>query len=184
MTKIAFLSVIALACMVESELVRADYYSNLDDSAAVFFGWDAKRNSSASPRPRRSAQPAYSDSEQVTSSRQQASDHRHGRCPSLESRIAAHAPGQVSCYSRLFAVEGGCSTTVKHNQRITRNPNKGIGLCALESDRRVRITNGRGPSCDRISSIDDQIKCCVHIMRTWGRAYFGTISTGKARKCG
>ena len=102
-------------------------------------------------------------------------------CPDLTSIIAKYArASQVSCYESLFGYESSCSTTVIHDQKKTRNPAAGIGLCALESNDVVRLKlRARGPDCIKISTADQQVKCCVSIMhRTAGR-YFGTVIDSK-----
>lgn len=102
-------------------------------------------------------------------------------CPELTSTIAKHVPaGQISCYESLFGYESSCSTTVAHDQVKTGNPYAGVGLCALEKDDNVRmVKQNRGPDCARIATLDEQVKCCISIMRRTGGRYFGTVVISK-----
>lgn len=109
----------------------------------------------------------------------------HRRCPGMERTISSVVGHDVACYSNLFGVESGCSVHVIHPKKASHNPNRGIGICALESDWYTRmVKNKRGPKCKKISTLADQVRCCAHLMTSTHGKYFGTVKCGNTPRCG
>ncbi len=117
-----------------------------------------------------------------------------GTCSQKIAAAIGHNSAEVKCLTKLFMAESGCNPTVthpvflvkgkgKHKRKVRNNPNRGFGLCAIETDPGVRAANGRGPACRTVKSFEQQTKCCLDISRKLGRKYFGTMRTGRAYRC-
>jgi hypothetical protein len=103
-----------------------------------------------------------------------------GLLPTIQSVVGS--AGRAKCYLNLFRHESSCKHTLPQRKGQAGNPYAAYGLCSLEASPAVRRQNQRGPDCNNISSVVNQIKCCRAIMRKTPH-YFGPVNRGECRRC-
>jgi hypothetical protein len=107
-----------------------------------------------------------------------------GSCAAIRSRVVdVVGEAKARCYMKLFSIETGCRYNLTQRKGNAGNPNVGYGLCSLEKSPAIRRVNRRGPHCEDISTIEQQVRCCQAIMRE-RPDYFGPVLRGKVPQCG
>lgn len=104
--------------------------------------------------------------------------------PALQKKIASVVgKAKATCYGKLIMSESGCNLKVYHDKKKAFNPYEGIGLCAFEKSPVVRQQNGRGPNCVKLTTFEQQVRCCKDIVEDTQGRYFGTMKCGKTPRC-
>ncbi len=107
-------------------------------------------------------------------------------CNSIRPKVEAIVGKRKSaCYMKLFLIESTCDFTKPQAQGNTGNAYAAYGLCSIERSPEIRKKQNRGPDCDRIVTIEDQVRCCQAMVKKTSRAgsYFGPIRRGEVPKC-
>lgn len=107
-------------------------------------------------------------------------------CNSIRPKVEAIVGKRKSaCYMKLFLLESTCDFTKPQAQGNTGNAYAAYGLCSIERSPEVRKSNGRGPNCASIVTVEDQIRCCQAMVKgtSKDKSYFGPIRRGEVAKC-
>lgn len=107
-------------------------------------------------------------------------------CKSIRSHVEAIVgKAKSACYMKLFLIESTCDYTRPQAQGNVGNAYAAYGLCSIENDVDVRESQNRGPDCKKISTIDQQIRCCRAMVKQTSKknSYFGPIRRGEVSKC-
>lgn len=89
----------------------------------------------------------------------------------------------AACYMGLFFMETTCDATLTQRAGNVGNAHEAYGLCSLEKSPAVREANNRGPDCENIEGVANQVKCCRAILKNTPR-YFGPYIRGEVSQCG